>query len=201
MQSQEEIGIITQYWVKHYAPKGFLDTPENGAAISGELQRRGYTVLTFENLTEIVNALGDKATGGALVYASNAVKPVEPVVEKVTWKAPIRASNVADVNSERQQFAEAVEDINSPLFARIQTEARDEFHKICNGYQALTPLGRVDHGVTGERRELLRKIKVTDRRKNAKGEEVVLYTHMLRHANEALLGFEKEDISRNQQRF
>jgi hypothetical protein len=201
MQSQEEIKIVSQYWVKKLAPPGFLDTPENGEAMIGELVRRGYSVVTFENLTEACNALGDKATGGAIAYAQKTTKPVEPAVQKTTWKGPSRPSNVADINSERQQFAEAVDDINSPVFLQIQEEARVEFNKICNGYQAPTPMGKVDHALTSERRVLLRGLKVVDKRRGKKGEEVVLYTHMLRLANEALRAFEKEDINRNQQRW
>jgi hypothetical protein len=201
MQSQEEIKIVSQYWVKNLAPEGFLDLPENGEAMIGELVRRGYAVVTFENLTEACNALGDKATGGGIAYAPKTTKPVEPVVQKTTWKGPSRPSNVADVNAERQQFAEAVADINGPTFARIQDEARDEFNKICNGYQASTPMGKVDHALTSERRALLRGLKVVDKRRNNRGEEVVLFTNMLQLANEALRAFEKEDINRNQQRW
>src|SRR5258708_36024664 len=112
MQSPEEIKIVTQYWIRNLAPKGFLDTAENGAAIGEEHQRRGYSVVTFETLSEVVDALGDKALGGALAYASKAARSVEPSEEKVTWKAPIRASNVTDINSERKEFAQAVEDLN-----------------------------------------------------------------------------------------
>src|SRR5258708_1486478 len=177
MQSAEEIKIVSQYWVKNLAPKGFLDKPENADAIMGEFQRRGVVVVTFENLTEVTNALGDKAMGGAIEYAPKASKPVEPVVEKTTWKAPSKPSNVADISSDRKEFAEAVDDINSPIFARIQDEAHDEFNKIVNGYQASTPLGRVDHSVSSERRALLRGLKVVDKRRNNKGDEVILYTH------------------------
>jgi len=201
MQSAEEIKIVFQYWVKHLALPGFLDIPENGDVIIAELLRRGYAVLTFENLTEVTNALGDKANGGAIAYAPKASKPVEPAVEKTTWKAPSKPSNVADISAERKEFAEAVEDINSPVFLRIQEEARTEFNKIVNGYQASTPMGKADHAQTFERRALLRSIKIVDKRRGKKGEEVVLYTGMLHRASEALRAFEKEDIQRNQQRW
>src|SRR5258708_28876291 len=127
MQSAEEIKIVSQYWVKNLAPKGFLDISENGDVIIAELVRRGYAVITFEKLTEACNALGDKSNGGGIAYAPKTSKPVEPVVEKTTWKAPSKPSNVADISAERKEFAEAVEDINSPVFLRIQEEARIEF--------------------------------------------------------------------------
>jgi hypothetical protein len=196
MQSQEEILLVTEYWKRHYAPEGYLDTLETASLMANEVHRRGHSVATFENLTEAANALGDKVIAPKLPAQS-----VEPVVQKTTWKAPERRGNVADVNDERTRFAEAVGDINSVVFTRIQDEARDEFNKICNSYQTYTPMGKADHSQTSERRLLLRGIKIVDKRRNAKGQEVVLYTAMLARANEMLREFEKEDSNRNQQRW
>jgi len=69
-----------------------------------------------------------------------------------------------------------------------QLEAKADFEHICNIYSC-TRAGRTDHAKTGERREKLRQI-------IAKKGDRILYTEMLKLANEMLHRFEAEDSKR-----
>ena len=94
-----------------------------------------------------------------------------------------------DQDDDRQARARAEKKAaEKEAFKKTQLQAKAEFEKICDQYIVTRASGRTDHSKTEERRDLLRQIKVTK-----KNENVILYTEMVRLANEALRGFERED--------
>lgn len=196
VQSQKEMEYVYQYWVEHFAPKGFIDSAENATKIVDELIRLNIAhPVTFEKFTKVCNLLGD-----VIQYKGTAAPPAATTKESATkeWKRGPRPATKVDVKSEADAFVDDMNDINSLLFFKVQNEAQHEVDKAINQdctYQ--NTRGRIDWPLTNHRREILRGIKIVHPSKNAKGQEVILYTEMLAQIRKQLAQFDRKDRQRD----
>jgi len=92
------------------------------------------------------------------------------------------------------------EDLKSEEFFEILLRSKIEFDNLVNGYRAMHRVAgeeRVNHSLTNERRELLRGIRITDKRdRNEKGQELMRWDLVLQYAHKAVQAFNREDIQR-----
>lgn len=196
-QTTEEMTFVYEYWAKNLAPKGYVDNLANTNTIVEEILRRGIAVVTFALLTDVAQVLGDKANGGKLEFKRTAAPTTaqEAAEKKADWKRNPRQPNTVDVNSERDEF---VEDLNNPeslLFFKLQNEAQHEVEKAINDCVYQNNRGRIDWPLTNQRRDVLRTIKVLG--KNGKGQNIVLWTETLAKIQTQLRQFDRDDRQRD----
>ncbi len=95
---------------------------------------------------------------------------------------------------------ETLETLKSEAFLEYLLRSKMELDKLINGYLAMYRIAgeeKVNHGLTQDRRALLRGLKFTDKRdKDAKGNPLIRWDIMLEYAYKAVEAFNKEDIQR-----
>jgi hypothetical protein len=91
----------------------------------------------------------------------------------------------------------AANDVNSPVFQQRNHEARLRFEDLLErGPISYRGGSRLDRGLTAARREILKKIRVIARQRDAEGAEVALYENMVTQAEEQIRKFEQADSKR-----
>jgi len=173
---------IFELWRKQYKPAGLLENDHNAEVIGAAIRDNFGGRVSIPNLNEVIQQLGSK-----LQYRQAPQQPqfVEKIVEKIVYREPVQpvksAKQIAQekrdaaihagvrvYGSDRTELDRVsaktlVEDetFNNNVRAANQLAARHNIDRLIQNYSVNSPSGRVDHTRTHQRREELRKIKVT----------------------------------------
>src|SRR5271165_7130820 len=99
-----------------------------------------------------------------------------------------------------EQGKEPLKVLKSEEFFEYLLRSKIELDNLINGYRAMYRVAgeeKVNHGLTNDRRALLRGLKFTDKRdKDAQGNPLIRWDIMLEYAYKAVEAFNREDIQR-----
>jgi hypothetical protein len=185
-QTEAELDRIGREWFQNHS-EGVLDHPFNIAELCKEIVRQGHEKVSLETLTAARIALGE-----GLVYARKKEKRFDYAQQSNDGARP----NHARVEKEQAQVVLAANDVNSPVFQSRNAEAKAKFEDLVERGPITYRRNREDRGMTIARREILQKIRVIARQRDADGAEVPLYENMVRLAEEQIRKFEAQDSRR-----
>src|SRR5947207_6923966 len=103
-QSNEQKLRIVNEWLAKFKPARLLSTPYNGQQLVQYIYECFNDEVTITTLSQAVEALGDAANGGQLVYEKEVLPPTQDEIEAKANEKRLR-ERLADQNENRFNHA------------------------------------------------------------------------------------------------